>query len=406
MNVWNKVFLGIIIVTSIAVVVLASLEMHIRGTGSVYVAKLAKDIANTDDKITKIVVGTTPAKPSVEKQRDAYSIEELRGVTTARFFERGRAWFGCQVRKVNPITLPPALTQVEAQVIITSPFVPNETGIKTDVVIPENLKGVVYVFEEVNERKIGTFLGRFRVDTVPTQTKFRDSEEIEKNGFQVTLITVDPIGEGEIDQILEADKSHWAIYMTPPVDRVAGIFDQLTEEEKSMFPEEVLKAFQPRTLPPLTEEEKEGEPGNVVAMWEQYRKTMDDPESELARDFAIALNWFYQQQSELGRIIVTTESDIATYRTAVEKAQIENEQLEADCIHEEKRVAAMNVQREHVKTLNGQYGAEFDKMTLQMEKLQAFAAACAAKITECQLKVAEKIEKQANANDKTVESQR
>ena len=402
MNVWNKVFLGIIIVTAIAVVVLASVEMKIRSTGLTFVDKLEKSIEEKAASITKIITGRDPKNPSAVNP----SLEEIRGQNILRFDERGRVWFGCRVRSASEITLPPALTQVEAQVILTSPFVPNETGIETDVVVPENLKGIVYVFEVFESsdetgvftvQEPGTFLGRFRVETLPSPTKFPDDEGNEKNGFQVTLITADPISDQEIDRILDAIKSQWALYLTPPVDRGKGIFDQLTEEEKQIFPEELLEQFQARTMPELTEEETEGQSSEVIEMWNTIRAAMDDPESESGRNFSMALDWLYLQLNSLRRTIEIVESDIETYKAADEKAKIENEKLENDCLLEEKRVEAMNVQREHVKALKEQYDAEVNKMALQSEKLQTLIATYAAKIAEYQLKVVEKIERQGQA---------
>jgi len=392
MNVWNKVFLGIIIVTTIAVIVLTAVEMRIRSVGDTQEVKLKQRIEEAGEKIRKITAGTAPTKLSVDKSPAEWSFEELRGRNIAQFDERGRAWFGCQVRGANQITLPPALAQVEAQVIITSPLVPNEAGIATDVVLPENLRGVVYVFEEGNEDKAGAFLGRFRVDTVPTPTKFRDSEGGEKNGYQVTLMTADPVSEREINQILGARQSSWAIYMTPPVDRFAGIFDQLTEEEKNALPEELRS---PRPMPELIEEDKEGVDPQTVKIWEGYREKMDDPEFESVRDVAKALNWLYEQRSRLLRDIKIILTDSAEYKAADEKSKVENEKLTNDCVHEEKRVEAMKAQRDHVKTLLEQYVAEIDSMTVRVEKLQAQIAWFAAKIAEYQLKVVEKIEKQA-----------
>ena len=391
MNIWNKVFLGIIVVASLTVIVLTSVEMKIRSTGLMQIDKLERRIEETEGKIAKIIAGTAPQKLSPDKSQTDWSFEELRGKTITRFDERGRAWFGCQVRGTNEIALPPALSQVEAQIILTGPLVPNESGLETDVVLPETLGGIVYVFEESSEERAGAFLGRFRVDTVPTPTKFRDKEGNEKNGFQVTLTTADPVSEKEMDQVLDASRSLWSIYMTPPVDRVAGIFDHLTEEEKQSLPEELRE---PRPMPELTEEEKADVDPMILKIWEGYRKQMDDPESEFGRDTALILNWLYEQRSRLLRDKKVVLADTEEYKTAEEKNISENKKLENDCVHEEKRVAAMVVQRDHVKTLLEQHIAEIDTMTLKVEKLQDLIAWFAAKITEYHVKAVEIIEGQ------------
>ena len=375
-------------VTAIAVVVFASVEMKVRSTGLTLVAKLEKDIEDKTTSIAKIRTGRDPKNPSSVSP----SFAEIRGQNDLRSDERGTAWFGCRVRGANEITLPPTLMQVEAQIIITGPFVSNESGAETDVAVPELLRGIVYVFEEGNDENVGKFLGRFRVDSVPAPTKFMGDDENEKNGFQVMLITTDPVSDQEIDQILDATKSRWALYLTPPVDRGKGIFDLLADEERQKFPEELVEKFLSRTMPELTEEEKEGQSAEVIATWNEIRAAMDDPESELGRDFAMALDWLYVQRSSLNRLSKDIESDIETYKTAIEKNEIENEKLESDCLLEEKRVAAMKEQRAKTKELLEQYKAEIDQMVLRMEKLQTLGGAYADKISEYQWQVTEKIE--------------
>jgi hypothetical protein len=289
-------------------------------------------------------------------------------------------------------TLPPTLLQIEAQIIITGPFLPNETGAEIDVVMPDALRGVVYAFAEGDEENAGAFLGRFHVDSTPTPTKFRDNEGNEKNGFLITLITIDPISEAESEQILNATQSRWAVYLTPPVDRIAGIFDQLTEADKEAISEELRERFLPRPMPELTEEDKEGASPEVLKIWQAVREKQDDPESESAYDFSATLDWLYKRRSAARRDIITAESYINTNTVAAEKANAENEKLEKDGTLEEKRAKAMNGQREAVKTLSEQYGTEINNIALQIEKLQALQEAYVEKIEEYQQRAVTEIE--------------
>ena len=395
MNIWNKVFLGVIIATAIGVVVLASVEMKIRGVGQRHIDSLKQRIEKTDADIARIHAGTAPTKATDEKSPSEWSFEELRNILRERYQERGRAWFGCIISDLSERTLPPALLQVIAQIIITGPLTTGETGAETETVPPEHLRGIVYVFEEGNN---GTFLGRFTVDSVPTPTPFRDDEGNQKNGYRVTLVSSDHISDEEIEQIFEASEAasaRWAIYLTPPVDRISGIFDKLTDEEKQMIPEEFAEKFQPRPMAELTDEEKEGADPNVVAIWEKIRATIDNPEAEAAQDFALMLDWLYQRRSGLLRDIKVAESDIATYNTAEEQTKAENEKLTADCVLEETRVGAMNIQRDAVMGQLEQYQAEINSIELQIEKIQALNEAYVAKIAEYQTKAVEEMEKQS-----------
>ena len=441
MNIWNKVFLGLIFVLAIAVVALASVEFHIRNRGLGTIKKLEEDIVKTEADITKITIGTKPAELSPDKSPSEMSIPELRGLVQERSDERGRAWFDCIVAGAVDKERPPDPNSllVEVQIIVTGPFMPGEAGAPTDVVRPDALRGVVYVFEEGTEDDAGLFLGRFNVvsDELPT-AKFLDDEGNEKNSYRVTLVTVDPINDNEVEQIFDASRSRWAIYLTPPVDRVAGIFDQLTEEEKQAIPEELRARFQPRPMPELTEEDIEyiqsleldgldvsdldsrtnelleraveilerdqttmdstwqGAREKVVAIWKRYRDAMDDSEAEFAQVFSAALDALFQQRSRLYRNIQSVESDIEMYKTSGDKARAESEALSTQTIPlEEKRVAAMTVQRDAVAALLKQYKKEIADIVEQIGNLQTMAKSLVEQITEAQLKAAEQIEKRA-----------
>jgi hypothetical protein len=213
MNIWNKVFLGVIFVAIIATFVLGTVEFYIRGAGLALTdltwieriedqidrkkiryedlsdkvkdkikKNLAYQIRQKDAEIAKIVNGTAPEKLSPDKSLSDLGIDELRGMLRVRYDERGRAWFGCIVADMDERTLPPALQQVETQIIITGPFAPSETGIATDVQLPATLNGVVYVFEDNAENHSGAFLGRFNVVGEPEPAKFPGDDENEKNG--------------------------------------------------------------------------------------------------------------------------------------------------------------------------------------------------------------------------------
>jgi hypothetical protein len=392
MNIWNKVFLGVIFVAAIAVTVLASVEFHIRNTGQKKVADLERHIEKTDGEIAKIYHGLAPLNLLPDKSPSDWSFEEIRNAAFERYYERGRVWFDCNVDRINESTLPPALQQVEVQVIIAKPL-PEGAD---EVVMPETLKGVVYVFElvkkeegENSETVPGTFLGRFTVDSEPTKTNFFDEARNQKDGWRVNLVTADPISDDEIERIFDAvevRKSRWAIYLTPPVDRVTGMFSQLTAEERQAIPKELRDRFLPRPLPEPNDTEG-AEPG------------MNAHEIEPIQSFvamSAMLDWLYQRRSTLNRDIEVAKSDIRTYETAWEKNEAENKKLENDGILEEKRRVEMEKQRDVVKDLVGQYEAEANRITLQIEKLQAHAKAYIDGIEDAHSKAAKKIEERTN----------
>ena len=400
MNIWNNVFLVLIFITSIAVVALTSVEFQIRNTGQKKIADLEKKIEDTDDKISKILDGAAPLKLSPNKSRAEWGFEELRGHLRVRLVERGTAWFGSIVDRVDEKTLPPALPQVEARIIITEPFEEGET--KDTVVMPATLRGIVYVFEEGSSNDAdgtGVFLGRFNVNSEPTATKFTDDEGNENNGWRMTMVTVDPISKKEIEQI-KYSKSRWAIYMTPPVDRFLGVFDQLTDEELQTIPDEIREKLQPRPMPELETDYLEGLDPRVVEIWQKYREEMDDPESELTQDYSTLLVWLYQQRNNLNREIEVVESYISTHEEATKKNEENNKKLESDCTLEEKQVRAMTRQRDAVRTLYEEYEEENNRLVARIETLQAQSKEYIAGIMDAQLKVIRKIEEQARDSEK------
>ena len=381
MNVWNKVFLGVIFLSAIAVVALAAIEFNIRNTGQKHIATLNQRIADTEERIARITGGTA-TEPRYE---------QIRGTLREHLQERGRAWFNCIVASMDEETLPPALQQVIAQIIITGPLVPDDAGILNRAAPPDALRGIVYAFSEENENNPGTFLGRFHVDSDPIPTMFRSEDGSEFGGWRVRLVTSDPLKDAEIEQIFEASRQRWSVFINPPVDRVAGIFSELTEEEKQMIPAEFRERFQPRPMPELTVDDVDGVNPNVLAAWEEIRAAMDDP--ELAHDFAMLLDWLYQHRSGTVRDIEVAKSDTATYRATAERSQAESAKLEnVDIPLEEKRVAAMRLQRDSVEDFMEQYAAEIVQMKLLIEKLQTLASAYVFRITEAQIQAAEKVE--------------
>ena len=389
MNIWNKVFLGVIIAVSIAIVALASLEMKIRNTGLKHTGSLEARITKTNEDIAKIQAGTATE----------WGVDALRVALSERYSERGRAWFGGRVSGRPTVeTLPPALTQVLAQVIITGPLVASEAGAQAAVVHPEHLMGVVYVFAEDDKGNIGAFLGRFNVDSVPAPAQFRDDEGNQIAGYRVTLITADPVGKGEIDLISGAAGSPWAIFMAPPIDRYAGIFDILTEEQKEALPPEMLEKFGPRPMPELTDEEKEGVSADVIAAWEKIRATMDDPEAGAAKDYTTVLDWLYERLSTARLGIHSTTVDIATLKASEDRIRTDNIQYKAEGDREAKRAAFMKTQRDAVETLLGEYQEEVNDLTLQAEKLQSHNEAHVNKIGEYQATAIELMEAQKVAN--------
>jgi len=152
-------------------------------------------------------------------------------------------------------------------------------------------------------------------------------------------------------------------------------------------------------MPELTEEDLEGLDPRVVEVWQQYRNEMDDPESELALDYATLLDWLYRQRNSRIREIEIVESYIQTHEEATKKNEENNKKLGEDCSLEEKRRVAMTLQLEAVKKLYERYVEENNEQALLIESLQAQSKEYIDGIMNAQIQVIRKIEEQARDSE-------
>jgi hypothetical protein len=359
MNIWNKVFIGSIFVLLVTVLVLVSVEMRIRGSGLKTEVSLQKKIEQTEQDIVRIQTGGAPSKPASEKDVSELGFEELRSRLTVQLAQRGRSWSNCVIAETDNAmsqrTLPPTkvdeadsksavpLKQIEVLLVITEP----QTGEgKTAVAVPEALKGIVYVFRQNQTGDgISGFLGRFTVTSEPVPTKYHDDQGNEHEAYQVAMITADPINDAEIKAIEDASDSRWTLMLSPPKDVIE------TEPEKR-------------------------------------------------RDYAVALDYGFRERVKLDTEQSVLDSSIETYKVAAAKSQEENVRMNQDIELENKRVAAMQNNRDAVKKTLDEYDAKIKDMTLQSEKLQILQSAYLAKIAEYQLQVKKKIEQTAAQGSK------
>ena len=436
MNTWNKVFLGLIFVTALFVAALASVEFHVRSTGQKHISSMETKIAETQEKIDRIVSGSAPQKHLQEKSPTEMSIEELRGILSGRYSERGRAWFDCVVIDVENISSE-TLQQVEVQVVVTGPFPPGVMPDDQNIQTKENEDflvqfsqtfGVVYAFgtfveggDEIGKAAThNAFLGRFIVNPADTESKwttFFDKGENQKNGVRINLITIDPIIDEEIEQIIFASRNadyrngdrkfHWAIYMTSPVDRIAGIFSQLTEEEMQMIPEERRGKQDPSTLLDWLYQQQSGLHRDIRTA-ESNIEMCKDALKIIRKEIGKQLGDLIEtEQNKIGGEKKFGEQFLASMQekiTEIEKRlkekieqgeKIGNEEdigkMVRDWGLEMKRAKAMDKQRDAVKTLVEQREAEINETALKIEKMQTLSTAYVEGIEKSQLMAVEQV---------------
>ncbi|MDR1964537.1 MAG: hypothetical protein LBQ50_12220 [Planctomycetaceae bacterium] len=371
MNIWNKVFLGLIFVLAIAVLCFSALELKIRGANQKEIESIEKKIETTKQDIEKIYEGTAPAKKISEKTIEELGYYELRVQLLDLLYERKKAWFGCKPgnltekgKEVTPKQLDgdgPSTPEnnlkkirlTEVQLTITSPVV--EKNGNEEVIPPDDLKGIVYVFDEGEEGVGGSFLGIFTVDP-PQPVKVQ-------NGYQVTLQSAHELSDLEIERIRKAVRSTWAVYTTVPLDRYQDIFDRLTDDEKEKIPASL-------------------------------RDELTDSERK-PKDFNELLNLFYLRRVVLQEDIERTKQRIAELKVSQEIADKETKDLENDRGFENKRIEMMKRQCEILQEKVTGYDEKIKLFREEIEKTQTQNEWLVAKIAEYQLQVKERIEQKA-----------
>lgn len=154
MSIWNKVLLGLIVVTSLAFMYMAARTLQTHKTWREAAQRQQRQLEDLDEQIEQAIHDTTEQNVIAEM-----GIEQLRQELFAILIDRGRVWNNCDPEQINA-----------------------ETGtvrVKTDFPDEDNLPGrhgihektVLHVFEEadveapLNEAG-GRYLGEFRVTEV------------------------------------------------------------------------------------------------------------------------------------------------------------------------------------------------------------------------------------------------
>lgn len=184
MSIWSRVLVGLIMLTSLVFLYLATKTLAAHRNWQMAVATYDKPLEAAQKEITRITEGDLAANPPVPSISDLEV--KLHGLMTGR----GKTWRGCILRKdkLNPATL---------EFVVEVPF-PDPHQIQD--------KMVLYLFED---REPGFFIGEYKVTglaeksvslaptVLPPTKKLLDGLRARIQGTQVT----------------------WSLYETVPTDR-------------------------------------------------------------------------------------------------------------------------------------------------------------------------------------------
>lgn len=204
MNIWSKVLLGLILLSSLFLFYFAMRMLKTEEAWQKAVQSYDKPLEDVEKKLQLAVDGDTSATPPQLGLRDL-------GVKLHDFMvDRGRVWKNCVPQKVDAAT-------GQSQVAVEFPD-------------PHRIqdKSIIYIFEEGDA---GHYLGEFKVDGVAEK--------------QITLSPTMKLSPRQLKQIA-GTRAAWLLYERMPVDRhdvFAGLNQQQLAAMMPGVPADVLDQY-------------------------------------------------------------------------------------------------------------------------------------------------------------------
>ncbi len=203
MNIWNKVFVGLIIVVSLVFFYFSAQVLKTHEYWRSSATKHEKKIANLEDEIEKFRYG-------VKDSDDEIGLLKWQSAVYKALIGRGRVWNNCTPQMVNPKI---------GEVRVTTDF-PTPHGIAP--------KTVLAVFDESDPKKGGRYIGRFVV------------KGVEKK--MVGLVPSRPLRPAAL-QRLAASRGKWTLCETVPSDNHDIFKDMKPEELEQILPKATLDEY-------------------------------------------------------------------------------------------------------------------------------------------------------------------
>lgn len=171
MNVWNKVFLGLLIFLAIVFTLVLLDVMKVERHWYLKKESTEKEIANADKQLETLKLGTNPEKFLPQRTREEMGLNDLKIRLGNLLNERKQAWFGCRLESVanNSVSVTPTIDQGGDQQPLQ--LVEIKVSVETH---PIEASGTVYLFSEPS----GT--------TAPPAANDVDSQEMTPNTEQTT----------------------------------------------------------------------------------------------------------------------------------------------------------------------------------------------------------------------------
>jgi len=344
MSIWNKVLIGLIVVTSAVFFYMAARTLKTHQ----YWRELAEAHQEKIDAIAKENIELVRGEESEEEQR-LMGIDELRVELHKMLIDRGRVWYECQPDQVDPRTGKAAVT----------------VGLPDPHQIRD--KSVLYVFEEADVQQGGRYLGAFKV-----------------TGVADKQIQIEPLMKPQPRELekLAGSLGPWLLYEKMPTDN-RELFAALNEAElQALLPESSVQEYikdgqeaAPDDPPERVETDEDGQKTYVRRL----------------RDYDALLKWHHMQRVLLADQQETVRRDhqfAADARTDAEK-QLQFRESEAQTLRQKREAVAR--QRDVVASLARQLQVRAAAYQSAVVKVLSTNKAVAGQIAKIQLDASRRI---------------
>lgn len=291
MNIWNKIFIGLILVTSL---VFWYLGMRALGTHRAWrdaVAELEQKVEDAQEQHHRLIYGDE-SQPGIRQLAvEIYKWES----------KRGRLWYGARPLQVQDVQGEQGVPTAQVSVAVDTLDLGGQADVQQ---LP--VDSIVYVFDERDIRQGGRYLGEFRV----TNVSEAQADQPKQLVLEATTV-LSPRQRQYLDESVQAvqqGNSAWTICDIMPFDNhlaFAGLAPEVIRELLPAASDETIQAYI-----------RDGEPINP-----------DQPESEQFErqlcDYTVLFRIYSLRRVELIDRVAAMQKNVELLTACLEDAERE-----------------------------------------------------------------------------------
>jgi hypothetical protein len=353
MSIWNKVFLGLSIVLSLAYFILAARALGARNYWGES-AKLHEDALAAVAKDKQLLVDGKPgeAKPGYQE-----GLRRLKEDVHRMVIARGRVWRYSMPGRVD----------ATGQVVVTTSL----PGPHKDA-----RQASVFVFADPTAQTPAAYLGEFSVVGMDSQKGMVNGQAVEFSRWQ--LQPVRPMSDGERQRLQQSvqNKATWSLYElmpgdpvdVPPEGAAAAKAEQAAGGAEAPKPEDAVKA------------PKVGSPEWLEAQV----------------DYRVLFSEFYRQRALLNDLLQTTGNDAQAVENADASARQQVELLQKEIASTKEELKAMQAERDLVAKHRAALADKLAQVQDAIKKTDEANRAIASEIARLQLEAKRRIDERTS----------